>query len=150
MEGRYNFQSFGVHPIFLHAQGKHLEHMIWWMHSVCLHVEVNYEYIQLMWNLHSICHTCMIPLDGILFSFKHEVYVSMVIFKCHICLWWSRLICRKEPVMRKVTVRMKSGCDKNDRWGYVETYQVVTLLGTAKELYCANHCRKNLNLPSWP
>ena len=124
MEGRYNFQSFGVHPIFLHAQGKHLEHMIWWMHSVCLHVELNYEYIQLIWNLHSIGHTCMIPLDGILFSFKHEVYVSMVIFMCHMCLCWSRLICRKNQSREKwpwdwnlvVTRMISEGMLRHTRW----------------------------------
>ena len=49
---------------------------------------------------------------------------------------------QEESVTRKVTVRLKSRCEENDQWGYVETYQVVTLLGTTKELYCANHWRE--------
>ena len=103
-----------------------------------------------MLNSNKICILLVIhawSLDNILSSFKHEVWVSMVIFTCHICLCWSGLICRKESVTRKVTVRLNTHWDENDQWGHVGTCQLVTLLGTTKEIYCANHCRKNLT--SW-
>ena len=79
--------------------------------------------------------------DGVLSSVKHEAseYGYFHVPYVHVLVQANL---QEESVMRKVTVRLKSRCDENDQWGYVETYQVVTQLGTAKELYCVNHCKK--------